>query len=91
MGGINDALFHLFLFGFVAGLACFGALLVRGRGLERATGAVFILWTMVSGFGWLGGVVPGMVELPELVSVTLQPAARLMIGWWLLHEMEHPA
>jgi len=40
--GINDALFHLFLFGFVAGTACYAAILLRGDGLERATGVIFV-------------------------------------------------
>ncbi len=38
--GINDALFHLFIFGFTAGTACYAAALLNGRGLQRATGAV---------------------------------------------------
>ena len=47
--GINDALFHLFLFGFAAGTACYAAILLRGDGLERATGVIFAVWTLSSG------------------------------------------
>jgi hypothetical protein len=81
--GVNDALFHLFLFGFVAGTACYGAILLRGPGLERVTGVIFVVWALVSGMGWLEGVVPGIQELPEVVSVTLQPLARVLVGLWL--------
>jgi hypothetical protein len=81
--GINAALFHLFLFGFVAGTACYAAILLRGRGLERATGVVFAVWAVASGEGWFAGIVPGFIELPDAVSVTLQPLGRVLIGVWL--------
>jgi hypothetical protein len=78
--GINDALFHLFLFGFVAGTACYASILLRGRGLERATGVVFAVWALASGEGWFAGVIPGVFELPDIVSVTLQPLGRVLVG-----------
>lgn len=89
--GINDALFHLFLFEFVAGTACYAAILLRGSGLERATGLVFAVWALVNCEGWFAGVIPGAVELPAFVSATLQPLGRVLVGIWLWRAASEPS
>jgi hypothetical protein len=81
--GINDALFHLFIFGFTAGTACYAAALLNGRGLQRATGAVFAAWAAMDAVGFLSGIVPRMPELPALLSTTVQPLGRVLVGVWL--------
>jgi hypothetical protein len=81
--GINLALFNLFLFGFTTGTACYAAALLRGRGLERATGAIFAVWAATNALGLASGILPGVPGLPEIVAVTVQPFARVLVGVWL--------
>jgi hypothetical protein len=88
--GINDALFHLFLFGFTIGTACYAAILLRGRGFERLTGAVFSAWAVMNVVGIAGGIVPGVTELPEILSVTVQPLGRALVGAWLWRISREP-
>jgi hypothetical protein len=38
---------------------------------------------MASGEGWFAGIVAGFIELPDAVSVTLQPLGRVLVGVWL--------
>jgi hypothetical protein len=80
---VNDALFHLFIFAFTVGTACYAAVLLRGRGLERATGWVFAAWVVMNTVGFLSGIVRGLPEVPALASATLQPLARVLVGVWL--------
>jgi hypothetical protein len=88
--GINDALFHLFLFGFTAGTAFYAAALLGGRGYTRAVGAVFTIWAATNLAGVLSGVIPNLTGVPETLSVTLQPLARVLIGIWLWREASGP-
>ena len=81
--GINDALFHLLIFGFTLGTACYPAVLVRGRGLERLVGWVFTGWALMDAVAFALGLLPGAPELPAALSVTVQPLVRVLVGVWL--------
>ena len=81
--GINDALFHGFIFGFTVGTACYAAVLLRGNSYERAVGWVFAGWSLMNAVGFLSGIVPKVPELPAFLPVTVQPLGRVLIGVWL--------
>jgi hypothetical protein len=82
--GINRSLFFLLAFGFLLGNLFYGIATRSGEGLEKGVGAVLLLWSAISLAGILndyGGV--SFLALPEWLSVTFQPAARVLVGIWL--------
>lgn len=89
----HDAALYLWRFAIIAVHCCFVVVsfLVRGRGIERATGAVFAAWAAMNAVGFLAGIVPKMPELPSLLSVTVQPLGRALAGEWLLRESKDRA
>ena len=83
--GVWDALFFLLLVGFLFGTTCFGLAALKGRGLERLLGVLFLLAApltvaiMVSGY-------TSIRIFDVLISSAypiLQPISRALLGAWL--------
>ncbi len=84
-GGVNDALFFLFLLAFTAGLFCYGIALLSNSGIDQRIGYLFLFWGILN----LPGLIGAMLENESLgapfdwVGRYFQPVARLLIGLWL--------
>jgi hypothetical protein len=84
-GGVNNALFFLFLLAFTAGLFCYGIALVSNSGIDQRIGYLFLFWGILN----LPGLIGAMLENESLgapfdwVGRYFQPVARLLIGFWL--------
>ncbi len=84
-GGVNDALFFLFLLAFTAGLFCYGIALLSNTGIDQRIAYLFLFWGILN----LPGLIAVMLENESLgapfdwVGRYFQPVARLLIGLWL--------
>lgn len=83
---LNGALFVAFLVGFSVGNLGYGlALLPAGDATTRALAGVLLWWSGLTFYGVARTVlseVP-LPAVPEFVSWTFQPAARVFVGLWL--------
>lgn len=83
--GMWDALFFLLLVAFLLGSLAYGAAAVRGRGIERGVGWLFLLAVPLTAAIMLGGYA-GIGLFDPFVNwlyPVLQPASRAMLGYWL--------
>ena len=88
--GVWDALFFLLLVGFLLGTTFFGAAAVRGTGLERWVGYLFLLATPLT----IGILIGGYTSLTAFDGVVawvypvLQPVSRALLGVWIWREAD---
>lgn len=86
--GLWDAAYVLLLIGFLLGNACFGATMMRMRGLARVVGLFFLAAAGLA----VGNLLPelGGPTLPQALAAWLYPAIQplgcLLIGAWLWRE-----
>jgi hypothetical protein len=86
--GLGSALFFLFAIAFQLGLLCYGLALIRGQGMDRLLGGVFLLWVFLSLPGMFDTVAgsQGISRYFEWVGPYFQPLARALTGVWLWRE-----
>jgi hypothetical protein len=84
-GGVNDALFFLFFLAFTVGLFCYGFALLSQSGMDQRVGFLFLLWGVFNLPSLIGTIVGNeALGAPfDWVGRYFQPAARLLIGFWL--------
>ena len=84
-GGVNDALFFLFLLAFTVGLFCYGVALLSKSGMDQRVGCLFLLWGVFNLPSLIGTIVGNeALGAPfDWVGRYFLPAARLLIGLWL--------
>jgi hypothetical protein len=80
-----DSLFFVLVVGYAVGSVLYGFVLLRGNGLERVIGALYLL---IAAWSFHGTAVDwGAPRLPALLDAWLypvvQPVARTLIGVWL--------
>lgn len=80
-----DAMFFLLLVGFLIGSVSHGLAAIRGRGLERAVGALTLASVPLTGAILLGGYTrfTGLDPIVEWAYPVLQPISRATLGLWL--------
>lgn len=88
--GVWDALFFLLLVGFLLGTTFYGVAALRGAGLERWVGYLFLLAAPLTVGIMIGGytslrVFDGFVAW---VYPVLQPVSRALLGVWLWSEAQ---
>jgi hypothetical protein len=84
-GGVNDALFFLFLLAFTVGLFCYGFALLSTNGMDQRVAILFLLWGILNLPGLIGTILGNeSLGVPfDWVGRYFQPVARLLIGLWL--------
>jgi hypothetical protein len=84
-GGVNDALFFLFLTAFTVGLFCYGCALLSKSGNDQRIGFLFLVWGVLNLPGLIGAIIgnEALGAAFDWVGRYFQPAARLLIGLWL--------
>jgi hypothetical protein len=83
--GVWDGVFFLLLVCFLLGSLCYGLALVRGRGLERALGGLFLLAVPLTVAIMLGGYtsIGSFDAISGALYPVLQPLSRLLLAYWL--------
>lgn len=84
-GTVWDAMFFLLLVAFLIGTACYGLAAIRGAGIERLVGWLFLLAVPLTVAIMLGGYTR-LTALNVLVDWTypvLQPVSRVVLAGWL--------
>jgi hypothetical protein len=84
-GGVNDALFFLFLTAFTVGLFCYGFALLSKSGIEQRIGFLFLIWGVLNLPGLIGAILgnEALGASFDWVGRYFQPVARFFIGAWL--------
>jgi hypothetical protein len=84
-GGVNDALFFLFLLAFTTGLFCYGLALLANSGTDQRIACLFLLWGILNLPGLIGTLLgnESLGAAFDWVGRYFQPVARLLIGIWL--------
>jgi hypothetical protein len=84
-GGVNDALFFLFLTAFTVGLFCYGFALLSKSGIDQRVGFLYLFWGVLNLPGLIGAIIGNeSLGAPfDWVGRYFQPVSRLLIGIWL--------
>jgi len=80
-----DAMYVLLLIGFVIGNTALGLVFVRGRGMMRIVGALYLCAVVLTLFYLLPelGIPASLGPLEAWIYPATQPLARVLIGVWL--------
>ena len=81
--GLWDAMYLLLLIGFAIGNLCFGAALVRGRGLTCIVGGFFLAAFALTLTNIAGELQWPLPAIGDWAYPAIQPLGRLLIGVWL--------
>jgi hypothetical protein len=80
-----DSLFFVLVLGFALGSLLYGSVLVRGAGLQRIVGALYLVIAASSFYttavDWGAPPLPGILD--DWLYPVVQPIARALIGVWL--------
>ena len=88
--GIWDGMYMLLLIAFAIGNACYGAALVRGRGLTRVVGGFLLAASALTALLFLNELQLQVLPpaLLEWSYPAIQPLGRLLIGVWLWRQFQ---
>lgn len=82
---ICSLMFGVFILGFAFNKLCYGLAIIKGEGIDRWMGIIFLLWAAI-GFNGLYlefSYAEWRYQIMNYTSYTFQPAARLFIAYWL--------